>query len=223
MVHQGSASANAGKIAMIPRLRVGLTGGIGSGKSTVSSLFEELGTPVIDADAVAREVVQPGEPALAELVSSFGPDILDPDGRLDRRRLRERVFREPALRHRLESILHPRIKQIMEARVARLEHPYVLLSIPLLLEAQQTDMVDRILVVDAPHELQIRRTCARDQTSAERVTAIMDTQVDRETRLAAADDVIVNDAGLRDLRLAVERLHTRYLCLATGDLPAPDK
>ena len=199
---------------MSPRLRVGLTGGIGTGKSTVATMFEELGTPVIDADAVARELVAPGEPALAELAAVFGPDILDAGGRLDRRRLRERVFRAPTMRRRLESILHPRIRQVMETRAARLEEPYVLLSIPLVLEAQQTDLVDRILVVDAPHELQIRRTCDRDQTGAEQVKAIMDAQIARDARLAAADDVIVNDSSLQHLRQAVGRLHTRYLDLA---------
>lgn len=208
---------------MSPRLRVGLTGGIGAGKSTVAAMFQDLGVPVVDADAAARRVVASGEPALAELVSAFGSGILDAAGRLDRRGLRDLVFREPGARRTLESILHPRIHDVMQAETRRLDQAYCLLSIPLLLESDQTDLVDRILVVDAPPDLQIRRTCDRDRTTAEQVRAIMDAQVDRQARRAAADDIIVNDADLDHLRLAVDELHAKYLRLAAGDLPAPDK
>lgn len=208
---------------MTPRLRVGLTGGIGAGKSTVAMLFEALGVPVIDADVIARQVVEPGQPALQELVACFGAEVLREGGGLDRQRLRERIFDDPAARRRAEAILHPRIREVMENRIAELDYPYCMLSIPLLLEASQTDLVDRILVVDAPPELQLSRARARDGASAEQIQAIMDVQLDRPARLRAADDVIRNDSDLRGLGEAVRQLHARYLGLAEGDLPASDK
>jgi dephospho-CoA kinase len=208
---------------MTPRLRIGLTGGIGAGKSTVAMLFEALGVPVIDADVIARQVVQPGQPALQELVDCFGVEILREGGGLDRQRLRERIFDEPAGRKRAEAILHPRIREVMETRIAELDSPYCVLSIPLLLEANQTDLVNRILVVDASPELQLSRARARDGASTQQIRAIMDAQLDQAARLQAAADVIRTESDLGGLGEAVRRLHAHYLGLAERDLPASNK
>lgn len=195
-------------------LVIGLTGGIGSGKSTVAALFAEHGVPVIDTDRIARELVEPGQPALEEIREAFGAEVLDPDGRLDRARLRAIVFGARERRLQLEAILHPRIRQTVRERIRALTTPYCLVAIPLLVETGQRDQVDRVLVIDTPPEEQVRRTRARDGLSAAQVAAIMEAQADRQTRLAAADDVIRNDADLEHLRHEVERLHTRYLQLA---------
>lgn len=200
-----------------PRLVVGLTGGIGSGKSAVSEHFARLGVPVIDADAVARDVVAPGRAALSEIVDAFGPDLLTPEGILDRRRLRERVFREPRERRRLEAILHPRIRDEMLRRLRAVEAPYCVLCIPLLLETDQRDLVDRVLVVDTSPQHQIERTQARDGSPRETIERIMRSQLGREERLAAADDVIENDGTLEQLRTRVEALHERYLSMVESE------
>ncbi len=208
---------------MSPRLRIGLTGGIGSGKSTVEGLFARLGVPVLDADRIAREVVEPGQPALGELVALLGADILTTERRLDRARVRERVFKDARLRRRVEGIVHPRVRLLMETRAERLQAPYCVLAIPLLLEAGQRTMVDRVLVVDMPRELQIERTCVRDRASPEAVARIVDAQLSREERLAAADDVIHNDGDLENLARQVEHLHRFYGRLAAGNLPGADE
>lgn len=191
-------------------LVVGLTGGIGSGKTTVAGRFAARGVPVIDADRIARELVEPGRPALARIVESFGPQMLDAQGRLDRARLRERVFADSGQRKRLEALLHPLIRREMHDRVHRLSAPYCLLVIPLLLETGQADLVQRILVVDAPDELRYQRL-ARRGLKPEQVDAIMSAQAGRAQRLAAAHDVIVNDGDLQTLDRRVEELHRRYL------------
>ncbi len=191
-------------------LVVGLTGGIGCGKSRVSSLFQALGAPVIDADQAAREVVEPGQPALHEIVAHFGKEVLLPSGALDRGRLRGIVFRDPPARQALEQILHPRIRERMQQQLAECQAPYALLSIPLLLETRQ-QAVDRILVVDCLPAQQIERTCRRDGVDPEQVRRIMATQVDRETRLAAADDLIDNSGPAEALPPQVEALHGKYL------------
>ncbi len=192
------------------RLRIGLTGGIGSGKSEVSRLFAERGATVIDTDVISRELVEPGQPALHEIVSVFGAELLDSEGRLNRDRLREQVFSDPEKRRQLETILHPRIR----ARALELsdcaDAPYCLLVIPLLVESGLDYPLDRVLVVDTPVENQIRRVATRDQLSPEQIQPILDSQATREQRLALADDVIVNDRGLSQLGEAVEQLDQQY-------------
>jgi dephospho-CoA kinase len=195
-------------------LRVGLTGGIGSGKTAVSDRFARLGVPVIDADRLSRELVAKGQPALAEIAALFGPTVLTEAGELDRAALGQRVFADPAARHRLEQILHPRIRDAMQARVAALDAPYVILVIPLLLETGQTDLVDRVLVVDTSPERQRERIRQRDGFSDARIAQILAAQTDRAARLRAADDIIRNDAGLADLDRAVAALHANYLELS---------
>jgi dephospho-CoA kinase len=193
---------------------VGLTGGIGSGKSTVTARFSALGVPVIDADQVTRALCAPGQPALAEVVVTFGRGVLDGDGRLDRAALRGRVFADPDARRRLEAILHPRVRAALARQAAALEEPYGILTVPLLLESGQVDLVDRVLVVDCPEEVQVRRVVARDSVAGAEVEAVLAAQATRETRLAAADDVVVNDVNLETLYRHVDRLHRRYLALA---------
>ncbi len=200
-------------------LRIGLTGGIGSGKSTVAALFAARGVPVIDADVIARELVAPGQPALADIVAAFGADILDAHGQLDRARLRARVFNDDTQRQRLEAILHPRIHAAMAAmieRTAAQTTPYVLLVIPLLFEAGQRDLVDRVLVVDVPVAQQRERVAARDHLPAEQIEAIFAAQLTREQRVAGADDIIDNSGDVAALERQVDALHHRYLSLANN-------
>jgi len=195
-------------------LRIGLTGGIGSGKSTVADLFAARGVPVIDADAIARELVAPGQPALAEIVASFGTDCIDAEGRLDRARLRERVFNDAAQREHLEAILHPRIRAVMAERTATQSTAYVLLVIPLLFESGQRDLVDRVLVVDVPVELQRARVSARDHLTDAQIDAILAAQVQRNLRINGADDVIDNSGDAAGLERQVDALHHHYLLLS---------
>lgn len=197
-------------------LTIGLTGGIASGKSTVAKLFEALGVPVIDTDAIAREVVEPGEPGLDAVRDAFGAEILTPDGRLDRRKLREIVFADEAKRRRLESILHPLIRQRTLARLAALRDvPYAIVVVPLLVETNFGALVDRVLVVDVPVEAQLERLTARDGIDRAAAEAMIAAQASREARLARADDVIDNSGDLAATREEVERLHRRYVEIAT--------
>ncbi len=195
-------------------LRIGLTGGIASGKSAVSDMFAALGAPVIDTDRIARDVVQPGRPALADIVEEFGEDVLLPDGTLDRRVLRERVFSDDAGRQRLEAITHPRIRDETLRRMHAAGGPYQIIVVPLLVESGFGALVDRVLVVDCPPEVQRARLMARDGETAESAEAMMRSQVDREARLDAADDVIDNSGSLEETRRQVAHLHGRYLALA---------
>jgi dephospho-CoA kinase len=196
-------------------LRIGLTGGIASGKSTVTKRFAELGVPVIDADVASRSVVEPGKPGLAQVVQRFGEGVLDADGRLDRRALRNLIFRDSSLRQALDAILHPLIRAEMEREAAAAKGPYVVMAIPLLVEGgSSTKRVDRVLVVDAEETLQIQRLQARDGSSAEQARAILASQAGRATRLAAADDVLSNTGTVAELRQAVDHLHEKYLQLA---------
>src|SRR3989440_361511 len=194
--------------------RVGLTGGIASGKSTAAEFFGALGVPILDSDQVAREVVEPGQPPLERLVERFGPSILTPDGHLDRPALREIVFSDPKARADLEALTHPAIGAAMEARSAAAGGPYQILVIPLLVEKNLGSHVNRVLVVDCEEQLQIRRLRARDGATIAQAQAILDAQAPRSTRLKAADDVIRNDADLSAIRDQVATLHTRYLELA---------
>ena len=195
-------------------LRIGLTGGIGSGKSTVAALFAARGVPVIDADIVARERVEPGQPALDEITAAFGRELLDEAGRLNRARLRDLVFADPARRERLEAILHPRIRAEMERRLADCSAPYALLVIPLLFEADQRDLVDRVLVVDLPENEQRTRVIARDALPAGQIDAILAAQASRKQRHDGADDLIDNSGDPAALERQVDTLHARYLRLA---------
>jgi len=194
--------------------RVALTGGIASGKSTVADLFAALGVPVIDTDVIARQVVEPGQPALAEIAATFGPDVLDDDGRLDRRRMRERIFTDPDAKRRLEAILHPAIRAEMERQSMAAQGPYQVLVIPLLTEGGRRDHVDRVLLVDVPEELQIQRLMMRDGVSHEQAQASLNAQATRAQRLALADDVIRNTGRVDGLRTQVAELHGKYLRLA---------
>jgi len=197
-------------------LRIGLTGGIGAGKSAACQLFNELGIPVIDADQVSREVVAPGEPALATIAAQFGATLLSADGTLDRKRLREMIFTKPALRQQLETILHPLIKLRITARLEALQAPYVILAIPLLLEANWQDLVDRVLVIDCPVEQQVNRTMKRDHLSRHLAEAIIAAQMDRNERLRKANDIVSNDDDLEHLRRQIINLHQHYLSLAAS-------
>jgi dephospho-CoA kinase len=199
-----------------PPLRVALTGGIASGKTTVANLFAARGVPLIDTDVIAREVVEPGQLALDLVVAAFGPEVLAADGRLDRRQLRDHVFRDPTARRTLESILHPAIRAEMElqSRAAANAAPYQLLVIPLLAEGGRRDHVDRVLVVDASEDVQVQRLVARDRVSEAQARAALQAQAGRADRLAMADDVIVNTGAPHDLQAQVDLLHQRYLELA---------
>jgi len=199
---------------MARRLRIGLTGGIASGKSMVAQRFTELGVPVIDADESSRSVVAPGRPGLDEVVKRFGRDILTAAGELDRRALRTLVFADTGKRRDLEAILHPLIRADMQARAMRAVGPYVVLAIPLLVEGGRGDRLDRILLVDADEALQLERLIARDAVSCEEAHAMLAAQANRATRLQIADDVIQNVGTIEELRSAVDRLHERYLRLA---------
>lgn len=196
---------------------VALTGGVASGKSTVAERFAARGIDVLDADLIARELVQPGAPALHEIRQRFGQEVLDAAGGLDRRRLRETVFSAPAERQALEAILHPRIRRALRERASGIRSPYGLLAIPLLAESNGSyDWIDRVLVVDLPRELQLERLSRRDTLATGLAEAMLTAQAGRAERLRLADDVIDNSGSLAALDAQVERLHHRYLKLA-GD------
>jgi dephospho-CoA kinase len=197
-------------------VRIGLTGGIGSGKSTVARLFAARGVPVIDADNIAHELTRPGGPAEREIIAAFGNEIA-PGGHIDRKALAARVFSSTAERRRLEAILHPRIRHAMEQAMLRLDTQYCLCVIPLLIEADQHDLVDRILVVDADENARIERIRARDGRNEREIRAILASQVSRAQRLAAADDVIVNNGDLSALEDQVNSLHRHYLGLSADE------
>lgn len=195
-------------------LKIGLTGGIGSGKSVVSHYFEKLNVSVIDTDLIAHELVEPVQPALQQITAVFGQRILDRAGELDRNKLRQQVFGDPQKRRQLESILHPLIKTQVHRRVAGLKSPYCVIVVPLLIESAWQDLVDRILVIDTAEDLQINRVSQRDGLSETQIRQIIQSQVDRPIRLAAADDIIVNDEDIANLELDVGKLHEKYLQLA---------
>jgi dephospho-CoA kinase len=195
-------------------LIIGLTGGIGSGKTAASDYFASKGITVVDADLVSRLVVEPGQNALQQIKAHFGEDILDSQGRLDRTALRKIVFDSPKLRSWLENLLHPLIAQEIQKQINASESPYTILVSPILFESGQNLYCHRTLVIDAPESLQIARTTVRDDTDEAGVKAIMKAQTQRETRLQKANDVLLNDASLEDLHQKIDQLHESYLELA---------
>lgn len=190
---------------------IGVTGGIGSGKSAVSDRFQALGIAIVDADIASRVVVEPGRPALAAIAEHFGAEAIGDDGGLDRALLRKRVFADPQERKWLEALTHPLINQYLVDELAKAQSPYAILASPLLVETGQSRFCHRILVVDVPVELQVQRTMSRDANDEAQVRAIIAAQASREERLALADDVIVNDQGLDHIDAEVQRLHQVYL------------
>lgn len=192
-------------------LRIGLTGGIGSGKTAASDHFARLGAEVIDTDLLSRELVEPGQAALKEIVDSFGDQVLTADGHLDRARLGELVFGRPEARQQLEAILHPRIREAMLLRAEQSQAPYVVFVIPLLFETGQQALVDRVLLIDVPEDLQRARVAERDQLDDARITRIMSAQTDRETRRSNADDIVCNDGDIASLHAEIEKLHRKYM------------
>ncbi|MDH0174390.1 dephospho-CoA kinase [Aeromonas dhakensis] len=195
---------------------VAITGGIGSGKTTVANQFAELGIEVVDADIIAREVVEPGTPALAAIAAHFGADVIAPDGRLDRRQLRERVFTDPQAKEWLNALLHPLIRSEMQRQCAAARSPYCLLVVPLLVENRLTALANRVLVIDVDEATQIERTCRRDGVSREQAEAILAAQASRTERLAAADDVLDNQNGTPEaIKSRIFALHETYLVFAS--------
>jgi dephospho-CoA kinase len=200
---------------------VGLTGGIGSGKSTVADLFVELGAGLVDTDAIARELTLADGAAMPMLCAEFGPAVLAADGALDRVMMRQLVFADPSARQRLEGILHPLIRQISTERCRVAPEPYVILAVPLLVESgNYRQRCDRIVVVDCPESLQIERVIARNGMAAAEVEAIMATQATRQQRLSVVDDVVVNDADKEKIVRQVQGLHSNYLALLAEKLKA---
>jgi len=196
------------------QLVIGLTGGIGSGKSAVSDRFAALGIEVVDADIASRVVVEPGRPALKAIEAHFGSDVIAEDGSLDRAALRKLVFEDEAELRWLEGLTHPLINEYIAEQLANAQSPYAILAHPILIETGRASVCSRVLVVDVPESLQVERTMARDDNPESQVRAIMANQASREERLAAADDVIVNDSDLAHLDAEVARLHADYLALA---------
>ena len=195
-------------------LIVGLTGGIGSGKTLVSDYFKSLGIVIVDADVVSRQVVEPGTEALGKIAEKFDKDILNSDGTLNRRVLRDIIFNNPDEKQWLENLLHPLIGLETARQLQSSQSPYTIFVSPLLIEIGQYKMTNRILVVDAPETLQVSRTVERDNTQAENVQSIMSTQASRQKRLEMADDVILNDSDINSLHKKIDNLHQHYLKLS---------
>ncbi|MCK9605306.1 MAG: dephospho-CoA kinase [Methylomonas sp.] len=197
-------------------LKVGLTGGIGSGKSTVCRLFSDLNVPIIDTDVIARQLVEPGQPALSQLVAAFGATIIHQDGSLNRAMLRQLVFSDAQHKQQLDAIMHPLIFKELDVQVTRLQAIYCILVIPLLVETHNNYALHRVLLVDCPEQVQIQRVVNRDEISQKQAMAIIAAQASRRQRLALADDVIDNTATPEHLAEQVKRLHNSYLLLATA-------
>jgi len=191
-------------------LKIGLTGGIGSGKTTVSGLFEALDVPVIDADVIARSLLEPGTETTKQVIRILGSDIAINAHEIDRGKLRKLVFADANARKTLESILHPIVHQQIHQQTATLTSPYCIIVIPLLFEAGQQDLVDRILVVDTTSENQIQRATLRDKTSVQEIQKILDSQIDPQERLSRADDIIENNEGIEQLKSRVQELDQLY-------------
>ncbi|MEE9560145.1 MAG: dephospho-CoA kinase [Acidiferrobacterales bacterium] len=195
-------------------LRIGLTGGIGSGKSSAAAMFARRGVPVIDADEIAKQLVAPGQPAYERIIQRFGKEFVDANGFIDRGRLRRHVFDDPASRRELEAILHPRVRQQIQRQLRALRAPYCVIVIPLIFEANQQDLVDRILVIDAAEDTQVQRVAARSSLADDEIRKIIAAQIGRNVRLRQAHDVITNEGELEQLEERVNAFHTRYLDLA---------
>jgi len=196
-------------------LIIGLTGGIASGKSTVAEAFHALGIPVYDADVIARDLLRPGSPAYSATVEEFGDAIVDAEGRIMRRRLRDIVFADPERRLVLENILHPRVREALLLAAQQAHDPYCILCVPLLVESGMTDLVNRVLVVDISAELQLKRLCQRDGMTRETAQRMVSAQATREQRLGVADDIIDNNGELAALQHQVQELHQKY-CRISG-------
>ncbi|CAM3545240.1 dephospho-CoA kinase [Parendozoicomonas haliclonae] len=194
-------------------LTIGVTGGIGCGKSAVTDYLTQKGILIADADQAARKVVEPGQPALKAIAEHFGDHLIQADGNLDRRALRDIVFNDPEQRRWLEQLTHPLINQQLSDEIASATSPYVILVSPLLFEARQNQLVDRVLVIDTTEEMQISRAMARDNISREQASAILNAQASREQRLSMADDVVENSGSLDELYLQLDKLHETYLTL----------
>ena len=194
-------------------LVIGLTGGIGSGKSTVADLFAQLGVPVIDTDKISRQLVQPGQPALSEIINTFG-EITEHNGQLDRNKLRQLIFEDEKKRAQLEKILHPKIQQEVKTQLTNKNHPYTIVVIPLLAEKGKYPFIDRVLVVDCDEQLQLERAMNRDNQNQLQIENIIRAQASRQQRLDIADDIINNDSDINDLKMAVEQLDSKYQQLA---------
>ena len=195
-------------------LRIGLTGGIGSGKSAVARCFVELGVPVVDTDEISRSLTQTGEPGYHAIVKLFGKDVLDRFGQIDRRRLRDRVFSDSDERKRLEAALHPLIRAEVQRQITGLRAPYCVIIVPLLFEAGFEKLVDRVLVIDVDESTQIKRVAERDEMSQESARAIIASQLPRQIRRNRADDLVTNETTLEALNASVRTLHQRYLALS---------
>jgi len=192
-------------------LIIGLTGGIGSGKSVASDKFASLGITVVDADVASRTVVEPGKPALQEIESHFGSEIITEDGQLDRAKLREIIASDAKERKWLESVLHPRIAEQVAKEISESTSPYTLFVAPLLLETNSQEMCARVVVVDVPNDVQVERTAKRDKVPIDQVEQMVSAQMEREKRLEKADDVLLNTGTIEELEKKVEQLHKKYL------------
>ncbi len=197
------------------RYVVGLTGGIGSGKSAAAEMFRAWGVEVIDADALAREVVEPGQPALSNIAAHFGSELLTAEGYLDRAALRKVVFSNSEQKSWLENLLHPLIAELLQRRLNATKSPYAILESPLLLETEQYKLVDRVIVIDVNEEIQIARSVRRDGSDEAVIRSIIASQIDRAGRIQRADDLVSNEEGLEQLREKIEALHSKYLGMVT--------
>jgi dephospho-CoA kinase len=203
----------------VPRpLRIGLTGGIASGKTTVANFFADLGVPVIDTDVIAREVVAKGAPALTQIRADFGDEVFDDDGLLDRTAMRRLVFSDDSKRRQLEAILHPRIREAAVVQVQAVTDPYMIIVVPLLVESPMKALMDRVLVVDCSEDVQFKRLLARDTEDEAQARRMIAAQASRDERRAIADDVLLNDTDLDETRRQVDALHHRYLELSNSNL-----
>ncbi|MDF1689071.1 MAG: dephospho-CoA kinase [Cycloclasticus sp.] len=197
-------------------LTIGLTGGIGCGKTTVTQLFEKRDVPVIDADVISHAIVQPAQPTLLLLKNTFGKQVLLANGELDRKYLRELIFNDPSKKETLEGIMHPIIYTRMHNELAKFDSPYGILSVPLLLETNHQTQVDRVLVIDCPETDQIQRVKTRDQLSDQLINSIMNAQCSRSLRISLADDILINNKSLASLDTKVQKLHEFYLQMSAG-------